>query len=499
MALTKTANRMITGAAFNVLDFGADATGVSDVSSAFQSAINAASTAGRSVYIPAGDYKLSAKISIPSDIVIYGDSYISRVFRDVSVTPFDMFEIKNKSGIVLKDFQIDGVTKLDVAVASNRYCGIRIHAEGGTRPNNIEIIGVHVNATTSAESQSEGNRGAILIEDAYDIRIRQCKFYNNRATAIFLTIQTGTSGINTEEIQIEQCWAFGEIAPFDTAYPSGFGSFISGDNHQDVLISGCYSDDFGFSNISVNGPRSTVQNCIALNSDFAGINVGHTTAGSNADDSVIQGNICKGNSYEGIIVAGSKNLVIDGNICRDNSQDSGRNEIRILHDGNYDAGETKKIIISNNQLLESNGTGVQVECGTDIFFTGNLIGDSAGNGIFVRQNESSETMNIYITNNHFHDNGGDHAAIEVNSSSGSSHGQVNAVCMNNIVDSSDATTIQQLGIMAVGDNADIQVHDNWYSSTYSGTGVNTNFSARSAKPLNAFTSGSIINANIVNA
>jgi len=499
MALTKATNRMITGAAFNVLDFGADVTGTSDVSTAFQAAIDAAVAAGRSVYIPGGDYKLSAKLSIPSDIAIYGDGYISRIFRDTSVAAFDMMEVKNKNHVVLKDFLIDGVTKLDNAVAANRYSGIRIWADGGSRPNDIEVVGIHINNTTNAENQTEGNRGCLLIEDAFDVRVRQCKFYGNIGTAILIEIKNGTSGVNCEQIQIEQCWGIGEQAPYLATYPNGFGSFISGGHHQDVLVSGCYCDGFGFSNISMNGPRSTVQNCISLNATFAGINVGHTNANNNCDDSVIQGNICRGSGYEGILVAGSKNLVIDGNVLRDNSQTASRQEIRILHDGNYDAGETKKVIISNNNILESNNTGVTVECGTDIFFTGNVVADSTLAGIFVRQKESSETMNIFITNNHFHDNGGDAAAIEVNSDTASGYGQVNAVCMNNIIDSSDATTVQQIGIMAVGDLADIQVHDNWFAATYSGTGVNTNFAARQAKPLNAFSSGSVTNANIINA
>lgn len=490
---------MITGAAFNVLDFGADATGTSDVSTAFQAAIDAAAAAGRSVYIPGGDYKLSAKLSIPSDIAIYGDGYISRIFRDTSVAAFDMMEVKSKSHVVLKDFYLDGVTKLDNAVAANRYSGIRIWADGGSRPNDIEVVGIHINNTTNGENQTEGNRGCLLIEDAYDIRVRQCKFYDNRGTAILLSIKNGTSGVNCEEVQIEQCWGIGEQSPYLAAYPDGFGSFISGGNHQDVLVSGCYCDGFGFSNISMNGPRSTVQNCISINSNYASINLGHTTTNRNCDESVVQGNICVDSQQEGIIVAGSKNLVIDGNLLKNTGIASGRRQLLVLHDSNYDAGETQNVIISNNNILDGSGVGVSIECGTDIFFTGNTVTNSAGNGLFVRQKESAETMNVFITNNHFHDNGEAASAIEVNSDTAGGYGQVNAVCMNNIIDSSDATTVQQSGITAVGDLADIQVHDNWFSATYSGTGVNTSFAARQAKPLNAFTSGSVTNANIVNA
>lgn len=46
MSLTKVSYSMITGAAFNILDFGADPTGAADSTSAIQAAINAAGAIG---------------------------------------------------------------------------------------------------------------------------------------------------------------------------------------------------------------------------------------------------------------------------------------------------------------------------------------------------------------------------------------------------------------------------------------------------------------------
>jgi len=504
MALTKVHYRMIDGAYFNVLDFGADATGTENSSTAFDSAIAAANTAGRAVYIPGGNYKLSSKISIPSNIKIFGDGSISRIFRDTTVPTFDMIEVKNTAHVILQDFQIDGVDKLDNGSPANRYSGIRVWADGGTRPNDVEILGVHVNRTTSGEQQPEGNRGGISLEDCYDVRIRGCKFYDNRATAIVITIQDQTGGINTEEIQIEQCWGIGEQAPYDPSFPNGFGSFIAGKGYQDALVSGCYCDGFGFSNISMNGVRSTVQNCISLNSNYTGINVGHTNTPSNVTTSIVQGNISEGNSYEGINVSAGTNVIIDGNILKNNGTASGggatvRYSLKLLHDANYTAGTTKKITISNNQILDSKAAAMALLAGTDIFITGNEISNAAGTGIYCSQSEASEVMDIFISNNHIHDCGTDDAAIEVNSSTAGGGGQVNALAMNNIIDTSDATSIQQMGITAVGDLADIQVHDNWFAATYTGTGVNLNFAARSTQALNAFSSGSVTNANIKNA
>jgi parallel beta-helix repeat protein len=488
MALTKATNRMTSGASINVLDFGATGDGTTDDTSAFTAALTAAT--GKSLFIPSGSYSVSSTMTIPSNTRVFGEGLTSEIKRDTTATPFDIFSLLDKEHITIENILINGVTKLDNAVASNRYSAIRIHSSS-TTPNDILIQGVHINTTTNGENQAEGNRGCITIEDANDIRIDKCKFYDNRGTAILLSS-------TTTEVQIEQCWGKGEEAPYLAAYPDGFGSFISGDHDGDVLVSGCYVDNFGFSNISLNGVRSTVQNCISKNSTFTGINIGHTTAGSACDDSIVKGNICIDNSFEGIAVAGSKNIVIDGNLCRSNDTTVDRPEIRILHDSSYTAGDVKKIIISNNHLLESKSTGIIVECGTDIFITGNQIADAQSGGIYTKPSESSETMNIYITDNHIHDCGGDTSAIEIKGASADGDGTVNAYCLNNMIDSSDATTIMQMGITSNGDNANIQIDGNWFASTYTATGVNTVFADRNAKSLNAFSSGTLINANIIN-
>lgn len=65
MSLTKVSYSMITGAPANVLDFGADATGVSDSAAAIQSAM---SSGKPDIYFPAGTYKIGSTINIPTSV-----------------------------------------------------------------------------------------------------------------------------------------------------------------------------------------------------------------------------------------------------------------------------------------------------------------------------------------------------------------------------------------------------------------------------------------------
>jgi hypothetical protein len=67
MALTKATYSMINGAVANVLDFGADPTGVADSSVAFQSACDTL----KAVFVPEGTYKASCSLAYSQ--IIYGE------------------------------------------------------------------------------------------------------------------------------------------------------------------------------------------------------------------------------------------------------------------------------------------------------------------------------------------------------------------------------------------------------------------------------------------
>lgn len=102
MALTKATYSMIEGAVANVLDFGADPTGVASSTAAFQAAIDSL-TNGGGVYVPQGTYLLtvSSGVSLDNNITMFGDGAAS-VIR---FGPQDSMSTTGKSNIVIQDIK----------------------------------------------------------------------------------------------------------------------------------------------------------------------------------------------------------------------------------------------------------------------------------------------------------------------------------------------------------------------------------------------------------
>jgi hypothetical protein len=105
MSLTKVSYSMITGAEANILDFGADPTGVADSTSAIQAAINSLGTSGGRVRFPGGSsiYKVTATITAPATVwnpvILEGDgsTKINATHNGVLFQglPSDAFRISN--------------------------------------------------------------------------------------------------------------------------------------------------------------------------------------------------------------------------------------------------------------------------------------------------------------------------------------------------------------------------------------------------------------------
>lgn len=117
MSLTKVSYSMINGAPANILDFGADPTGVNDSTSAMRSAIAASSA----VYIPEGIFKITDTIHIDRNGVnVFGSGNGSVINFSPTVSPTNLFLIQaaNPANLIqyvnFNDFGVKATTPSDI-------------------------------------------------------------------------------------------------------------------------------------------------------------------------------------------------------------------------------------------------------------------------------------------------------------------------------------------------------------------------------------------------
>lgn len=120
MSLTKVTYSMISGAPFNVFDYGAVADGVTDDLAAIQAAINAASAAGGGVvFLPEGTYATTDRIQPKTNVHLKGSGYSTRIicsnFQAILASRDDApNNTTPHSNITLSDFYVesawDGIT-----------------------------------------------------------------------------------------------------------------------------------------------------------------------------------------------------------------------------------------------------------------------------------------------------------------------------------------------------------------------------------------------------
>lgn len=177
MSLTKVSYSMITGAPVNVLDYGADPTGVADSAAAIQAAIDyAVYTSKQAVYVPAGRYKISTTLQLAygtdfRQVMFYGDGkpYYGEsnfagttIFGTFSNAP--LLAVNGGRGTTIRDMSLLGLNRtwienyglgtlsptLDDLVVANwvdpalnanansryaPYCAIAIDPYSGTAPS----------------------------------------------------------------------------------------------------------------------------------------------------------------------------------------------------------------------------------------------------------------------------------------------------------------------------------------------------------------------------
>ncbi len=222
MALTKVTNRMIADAVINVKDYGALGNGTNDDTTSIQSAITAASTARKTLYIPAGKYKVTSTLTVPQDGYLQMNGS-SGAFSKAAVDDYNQFSTlsfePSGSDTVLLDFGNNCLYGFD---------GICFLSNSETSAYTAISIGILGDIT----SQTSGD--SIFL-------ISQCSFHDWGATAISF------GGENYGTVQLSkfhnctQCFAvngLGEISFNDNHFENQPDSvtFTAPSNNDDAWI-----------------------------------------------------------------------------------------------------------------------------------------------------------------------------------------------------------------------------------------------------------------------
>jgi hypothetical protein len=398
MALTKVTYSMIEGAAFNVLDFGADPTGVASSVSAF----NAAVANGGTVYVPSGTYKLDGKVTltvddttlylaanvtlnvsgvIPSNtlsefgaqILVYANNCAiigsgpSSLIQNVLGTYANTISIVSPYvGLLIRDLTIDGGKSLVTATVNDTF-GAGIYIQGYTplTPSDVQATIDNVNIKNYAQ---------------YGISL-----YGNQCNGVKIV------NCNIQDIGITaQALSVG----------AGIVSAISGSNLTiaNNVIKNSKQNGIFISSAGTASGNHVIANNIVINSGASGIgyfeqaNYG-SISGVGIVQIAITGNVCLSNTRSGIqfnvdTVGLLKNIAITGNLCNNNTYagielDCTNTAPNILSD----------IVVSGNQTIGNGsfqsfaGSNVPLVEGLERSFTPVIRGTTtAGTGTYVAQN-----------------------------------------------------------------------------------------------------------------
>jgi len=163
----------------NVLDFGADQKGEFDATSALRKCIAEAQKQGKPVWVPAGDYKLTGEILLPSSVTVQGAGMWHTTFvGDSSLYDQAARRVRFKLAgrdIHLADFSIIG----------------RLNYRNDNEPND-GIVGAGCADSSVSNVWLEHTKVGIWIYNGVNLVIEGCRFRNTVADGVNLCV--GTSG-----------------------------------------------------------------------------------------------------------------------------------------------------------------------------------------------------------------------------------------------------------------------------------------------------------------
>ncbi len=199
MNLTKVSYSMITGAPANVLDYGADPTGIASSQSAFEAAL----ATGNSVYIPKGTYLVTGNLVLPYAKTMFGDGVnLSQLRCDTSAFSGVCLTVNGRSEI--RDFSILAINQPTPLTATAIYF---------TDPDGPYLFTGH---TTATNIRCQKFNVGFQVNNFFNLMFQRCEAYeNNRGWELMPQYSPSTDSGYYTTITLLKCYsAFNTLEGF---------------------------------------------------------------------------------------------------------------------------------------------------------------------------------------------------------------------------------------------------------------------------------------------
>jgi hypothetical protein len=278
MALTKATYSMINGAPVNVLDYGADNTGITDSAAAF----NAAFAASTTVYVPRGTYLVNSSINVPSAGTLFGENKTNTVIRagtlaqNVISLPQSNYNVRiRRLGIDCNSLASQGIVSLSTTFGEAAHLlieDVEINNSIGKNINLKFMAYAVLRDVYSSNIAANGIATGLFLENCANCEIHGGLYYNNRqasavlfktTTTLFLGARFYNDAAVVSPTLMELDSSFNNSIVDCTFEPQGAANVVT--NISLVGTTGVYNcTDNNFINCKFIGLTNTCTNVIAV-------------------------------------------------------------------------------------------------------------------------------------------------------------------------------------------------------------------------------------------